>query len=132
MHGFHVAQPFRAAIASVAIAIVFPAGLKGFATTIAEARAGAAEPAKVFRWAGDPEGGAPFVEADPRQPDRLVGFDVEVAALIAAGLGRTPRFVFVTFTSIDQSVDRGDADIGLSGIEDTRARRASMAATIPY
>src|SRR5437899_1534631 len=85
-----------------------------------------------LRWAGDPEGGAPFVEADPAHPDTLVGFDVEVAALIAAGLGRTPRFMFVTFTSIDQSVDRGDADIGLSGIEDTRARRASMAATIPY
>jgi len=85
-----------------------------------------------LRWAGDPEGGAPFVEADPAHPDTLVGFDVEVAALIAAGLGRTPRFVFVTFTSIDQSVDRGDADIGLSGIEDTHARRASMAATIPY
>ena len=30
----------------------------------------------------------------------------------------------VTFTSIDQSIARGDADIGLSGIEDTPARRA--------
>ena len=77
-------------IYSVAIAIAFLAGLKGCATTIAEARA-AAEPARVFRWAGDPEGGAPFVEADPRQPDRLVGFDVEIANLIARGLGRTPE-----------------------------------------
>ena len=132
MHGFHAAQPFRAAIASVAIAIVFPAGLKGCATTIAEARAGAAEPAKVFRWAGDPEGGAPFVEADPRQPDRLVGFDVEIANLIARGLGRTPEFITITFTSIVQSIVRGDADIGLSGLEDTPTRRAMLAVTVPY
>jgi polar amino acid transport system substrate-binding protein len=85
-----------------------------------------------LRWAGDSEGGAPFVEADPSHPDEVVGFDVEVAALMARGLGRTPRFVMITFTSIDQSIDRGDADIGLSGIEDTPARRATLAPTIPY
>src|SRR2546428_334375 len=32
-----------------------------------------------LRWAGDAEGGAPFVEADPSHPDELVGFDVDVA-----------------------------------------------------
>jgi polar amino acid transport system substrate-binding protein len=87
---------------------------------------------RAFRWAGDPEGGAPFVEADPARPDRLLGFDVEIAALIAGGLGRTPEFVNVRFDSIDQSVARGDADIGFSGIEDTPARRTTMAVTLPY
>lgn len=86
----------------------------------------------MFRWAGDPEGGAPFVEADPSHPDTLVGFDVEVAALIARSLGRRPEFVNINFTSIDQSIARGDADIGLSGIEDTPARRAALAVTLPY
>jgi polar amino acid transport system substrate-binding protein len=38
----------------------------------------------------------------------------------------------ITFTSIDQSIARGDADIGLSGIEDTEARRRTLAVTIPY
>ena len=87
---------------------------------------------QVFRWAGDPEGGAPYVEASPDDPDHLVGFDVEIATLLAEGLGRDPKFVFVGFASIDQSVARGDAEIGLSGIEDTPARRAAMAVTIPY
>src|SRR5436309_13502726 len=86
----------------------------------------------VFRWAGDPEGGAPFVEADPSHPDELVGFDVEIATLLARGLGRRPEFVNITFTSIDQSIARGDADIGLSGIEDTPARRTTLAVTVPY
>jgi polar amino acid transport system substrate-binding protein len=91
----------------------------------------AAQP-QVLRWAGDPEGGAPFVEADPGRPDRVVGFDVEVADLIARGLGRTPEFLNVTFYSIDQSIARGDADIGMSGIEDTPARRTTLAVTMPY
>lgn len=88
--------------------------------------------APVLRWGGDAEGGAPFVEADPQEPSRVVGFDVEIAALIAHDLGRAPKFVQITFTELDQAVRRGDFDIGLSGIEDTPARRASVAASIPY
>jgi polar amino acid transport system substrate-binding protein len=88
--------------------------------------------ARELRWAGDPEGGAPFVEADPSHPDALVGFDVEIASLVASKLGRAPQFINITFTSLDQSIARGDADIALSGIEDTTARRATMAPTIPY
>ena len=89
-------------------------------------------PPPVLRWAGDPEGGAPYVEADPSDPSKLVGFDVEVAGLIARGLGRTPQFININFASIDQSVVRGDADIGLSGIEDTPAHRTAFAVTVPY
>ena len=69
----------------------------------------APQTARDFVWAADPEGGAPFVEADPAHPERVVGFDVEVAELIARGLGRAPRFLNITFYSIDQSVARGDA-----------------------
>jgi polar amino acid transport system substrate-binding protein len=85
-----------------------------------------------LRWGGDAEGGAPFVEADPSDPSRLVGFDVEIAALIARELGRTPQFVQVAFASLDQSAARRDFDIGLSGIEDTPGRRAAVAASVPY
>ena len=95
------------------------------------AHAASAQPGP-FVWAGDPQGGAPFVEADPSHPNDLVGFDVEIAALMARGLGRTPQFVNIEFTSIDQSIARGDADIGMSGIEDTPARRSTLAVTIPY
>jgi polar amino acid transport system substrate-binding protein len=91
-----------------------------------------AEGQEVLRWGGDSEGGAPFVEADPNDPEKLVGFDVEVAEEIARALGRKPRFVQVSFAAIDQSVQRGDFDIGLSGVEDTPARRAQLAASIPY
>jgi len=87
---------------------------------------------RVLHWGGDAEGGAPFVEADPSDPSKLRGFDVEVAEQMAKGLGRTPEFVQVSFSDIDQSVQRGDFDIGMSGVEDTPARRKMVAATIPY
>lgn len=87
---------------------------------------------QVLRWGGDAEGGAPFVEADPNDPQKLVGFDVEVAELIARELGRTPQFVQVAYSSLDQSAMRGDFDLGLSGVEDTPGRRATVAASIPY
>ncbi len=92
----------------------------------------AAAPGGTLRWGGDAEGGAPFVEADPADPAAVRGFDVEIAEALAAGLGRTPRFVQVAYQSIDQSVERGDFDIGLSGMEDTPARRAALSVTVPY
>jgi polar amino acid transport system substrate-binding protein len=86
----------------------------------------------VLRWAGDAEGGAPYVEADPANPSRVAGFEVDVATLIAQGLGREAQFIQIEFASIDQSIARGDADIGLNGIEDTPTRRATLAVTLPY
>jgi polar amino acid transport system substrate-binding protein len=91
-----------------------------------------ARQADELRWGGDAEGGAPFVEADPADPTRVVGFDVEIANLLADGLGRRARFVQAGFTSLDASAARGDFDIGLSGIEDSPARRSRLAVTIPY
>ena len=95
------------------------------------ARAAETNPA-ALRWGGDAEGGAPFVEADPADPSKLRGFDVEIANLVAKKLGRTPAFVQVAFQSLDQSAVRGDFDLGLSGIEDTPQRRAALAVTVPY
>jgi polar amino acid transport system substrate-binding protein len=107
-----------AVVAVLALAFGFPVGAQP-------------QPAEL-RWGGDAEGGAPIVQADPADPSILRGFDVEIAAELAKGLGRTPRFVQVAFTSIDQSVARGDFDIGMSGIEETPARRKALAVTIPY
>lgn len=86
----------------------------------------------VLRWGGDAEGGAPFVEADPADPTRVRGFDVEIAQFIAQGLGRTPQFVQVAWASIPQSVERGDFDVGMSGLEDTPALCERFAVSLPY
>ncbi|WP_411282430.1 ABC transporter permease subunit [Gemmatimonas sp.] len=85
-----------------------------------------------LRWGGDAEGGAPFVEADPADPTRLRGFDVEIAAMIAQGLGREPQFVQVAWASIEQSVARGDFALGMSGLEDRPTLHERFAVSLPY
>jgi polar amino acid transport system substrate-binding protein len=86
----------------------------------------------VLRWGGDAEGGAPFVEADPANPQVVRGFDVDIAAMMAAGLGRTSQFTQVAWASIEQSVARGDFDVGMSGVEDRPELRARFAVSLPY
>ena len=103
----------------------------GVALSAASAHASGPVPS-VLRWGGDAEGGAPFVEADPSDPSKLRGFDVEIATLVAKKLGRTPVFVQVAFQSLDQSAARGDFDIGFSGIEDAPQRRKALSVTVPY
>ena len=85
-----------------------------------------------LRWGGDAEGGAPFVEADAADPSKVRGFDVDVAEMIARGLGRTPRFVQVAWSSIEASVERGDFDVGLSGVEDRSELRRRHSVSVPY
>ena len=87
---------------------------------------------RVLRWGGDAEGGEPFVEADPANPSRVRGFDVEIADMLAKGLGRTAQFVQVAWASIPQSVERGDFDVGLSGVEERPELGAQHALTLPY
>lgn len=86
----------------------------------------------ILRWGGDAEGGAPFVEADPIDPSKLRGFDVEIASMIAHGLGREPVFVQTAWSSLEASVERGDFAVGMSGLEDRPALRERHAVSLPY
>jgi His/Glu/Gln/Arg/opine family amino acid ABC transporter permease subunit len=119
MHAAHTLLP-RAAL--LATAFAFAGGNAG--------RPPHAE--RELRWGGDAEGGAPFVEADPADPSRVRGFDVDIAGMIARGLGRTPRFVQVAWASIEASVERGDFEVGLSGVEDRPELRTRHAVSIAY
>ncbi|MEP6506969.1 MAG: ABC transporter substrate-binding protein/permease [Gemmatimonadales bacterium] len=85
-----------------------------------------------LRWGGDAEGGAPFVEADPVDPSKVRGFDVEIASMIAHGLGREPEFVQTAWSSLEASVERGDFAVGMSGLEDRPALRERHAVSLPY
>ncbi len=98
----------------------------------ANGREAAAGTDSLLRWGGDAEGGAPFVEADAQDPSVVRGFDVELAELMAAHVGRTAQFTQVAWASIEQSVARGDVDVGLSGLEDRPALRIRYAVTDPY
>jgi polar amino acid transport system substrate-binding protein len=85
-----------------------------------------------LRWGGDMQGGEPYVFQDPRDASRLVGFEVEMADALARRLGVRAEFVQNDWQTLIPSLERGDFEIALNGIEVTAARRARVAFTRPY
>ena len=85
-------------------------------------------------WAGDSEGGAPYVEADPSFPDRVVGFEVDsetgrdvrrdlARAVVASGWGllemRPMRMsledVFLSLTTEESATPPAAAEVEPEG-----------------
>src|SRR5216110_984582 len=85
-----------------------------------------------LRWGGDVQGGEPYVFQDPRDRRRLAGFEVEIADALARRLGVRAEFVQNDWQTLIPSLERGDFDVALNGIEVTPARRARVAFTRPY
>src|SRR3989441_8989375 len=85
-----------------------------------------------LRWGGDMQGGEPYVFQDPGSPSGLRGFEVEIAGALGRRLGVRAEFVQNDWQTLVPSLERGDFDIALNGIEVTAARRARVAFTRPY
>ncbi len=86
-----------------------------------------------LRWGGDLQGGEPFVYEDPSDRTRLIGFEVEIADALARQLGaKRERFVQVEWSSLVPTLERGDVDVALNGLEDTPERRARLRLSRPY
>jgi polar amino acid transport system substrate-binding protein len=78
------------------------------------------------------QGGEPYVFQDPRDRRRLAGFEVEIAEGLARRLGVRAEFAQNDWQTLIPSLERGDFDVALNGIEVTPARRARVAFTRPY
>ena len=85
-----------------------------------------------LRWGGDVQGGEPYVFQDVRDGAALTGFEVEIAEGLARRLGLRAEFVQNDWQTLIPSLERGDFDVALNGIEVTAARRARIAFTRPY
>jgi polar amino acid transport system substrate-binding protein len=83
-------------------------------------------------WGADQEGGGPFVLPAPDDPNRWIGFEVELADLIAEHLGVKAQFAQGQWDKLPDLLTRGDLDIVLNGYEWTPARAASFGTSIPY
>ena len=84
------------------------------------------------RWAGDLQGGEPYVFRDPRNPATLVGFEVDLMRLLAPRLGVRERFVQNDWSNLVPSLERGDFDLIVNGLEDTEALRGRILLSRPY
>ena len=85
-----------------------------------------------LRWAGDSEGGAPFIYQDPDDPSKLVGAEVELMALLGAELGLKPVFVQNMWEGLIPGLARGDYEVAVNAIEITPERRRKVAFSKPY
>lgn len=86
----------------------------------------------VITWGFDAEGGAPYVFHDPMHPSRLIGFEVELVDAIARELGVKVQYFQNAWDSILLSLQRGDFDIALNGIEITPDRAQTVLFSRPY
>jgi polar amino acid transport system substrate-binding protein len=83
-------------------------------------------------WAGDAEGGAPYVFPDPRDPSRIIGFEMDLAAALAVRMERTPRFVQNQWDGLVPGLERGEYDLSINGLEITPERAARINFSTPY
>jgi polar amino acid transport system substrate-binding protein len=66
------------------------------------------------------------------QKGRLVGFDIDLAYLIARELGRKVVFFDMQFSSILPAVNSGKIDIALASITITEERKQNFDFSVPY
>ncbi len=92
----------------------------------------------VLRWGGDAEGGAPFQLRDPEDASRVIGFEVELADLIAERLSERlgkpikAEFVQYEWVSLSLGLENEDFDMIISGYEVNPERRAVVRFSRPY
>ncbi len=88
--------------------------------------------AQTLRWAADTESGAPYVFQDPRNPNRLMGFEYDIVQSIAKKLNRTPVFVQNTWEGLVLGLQRNQYDVIINGIEITEDRKREILFSDPY
>lgn len=83
-------------------------------------------------WGADQEGGGPYVYPDLENPDHLVGFEVDLAELIARSIGVQAEFFQADWNTLPEFLQKGTIDIILNGYEWTANRAARMLSSRPY
>ena len=83
-------------------------------------------------WGADIQGGEPYVYEDPANPSQLIGFEVDIMNSIARRLGVKARMVQYNWSNLVQSLERGDFDVVMNGLESTQERRERILVSDPY
>lgn len=72
---------------------------------------------KPLRWGVDADGGMPYAFKDPADPNKLIGFEVDLAAALAKELNRPIEFTQYPFDKLADGIQRGDLDFAMNGLE---------------
>ncbi len=102
------------------------------ACVLASAANVAAQTQQTLRWGADPSGGAPYVFADPAHPETYVGYEKEMVEALAAAMNRRAVFVASDWETLVSSLERGQFDIIVNGLEPTADRARLILFSKPY
>lgn len=83
-------------------------------------------------WGADAEGGAPYIFPDPENPEKYIGFEVDLAEAIASKLGVKAVHKQNAWDGLVPALERGDFDIAMNGIEITDDRKETILFSRPY
>lgn len=88
--------------------------------------------AQDLRWGGDAEGGAPYLLPDPKNPRRIIGFEIDLMDALGKQLKRKSVFVQNQWDGLVPGLQRGNYDLAVNGIEITDDRKQQINFSIPY
>lgn len=86
----------------------------------------------VLRWGADGSGGAPYVFADPQNPSQYIGYEKDIADSLAKIMGLKAEYVPTDWESLVASLQRGEFDVILNGLEPTSDREREILFSKPY
>ena len=86
----------------------------------------------VLKWGADAEGGAPYVFPDRQDPNRLTGFEYDLADALAGKLGVKAEMVQNQWEGLVPGLQRGNFDIIMNGLEITPEHQQQIAMSRPY
>src|SRR5262245_50147441 len=87
---------------------------------------------RTFSWGGDAEGGAPYQMPDPRNPEQIVGFEVDIADALGKRLNLKPHFVQQQWDGLVPGLQRAEYDAVIAGLEITQERLEKISFSSPY
>jgi polar amino acid transport system substrate-binding protein len=85
-----------------------------------------------LRYGGALSSGAPYTFRDPGDPNKIIGFEVDIMNTLAERLGYRAVFVNNDWASLIPGLDTGLYDLVINGLEITSAHQAAADFSIPY
>jgi polar amino acid transport system substrate-binding protein len=86
----------------------------------------------LLQWGSDYVSGAPYVFQDPKNPNKLIGFEVEIAQAIAGLMGILQTQVEITYGNLEQALAANQFDMVMNGWEKTTDREKTELFSDPY
>jgi polar amino acid transport system substrate-binding protein len=123
----HTGAVFRILVVTLAVVTACDTTGPSHGKTLAEIKARGE-----ITWGADIQGGEPYVYEDPSDPSKRIGFEVDIMDAIARRLGVKPRFIQNQWSNLIPSLERGDFDIAMNGLEATAERKQRILLSEPY